>query len=176
MDHQERRQGVSFEVDGQPLSAAAGYPASGSGNIPVPCDNREHVITISTSGGGRPWSSRTLTVDMVAKTAPVLRPAITVFTMPVRVPCTVNPRPVMAKYRTVNANYIAFQLDGVAIPNLGTLPRNGAVKLPIPCDGTQHKVTLVAEGQGNSVAKITRPITALPDGPVTTDAETTTAP
>ncbi len=36
-------QGVSFEVDGQPLSAAAGYPASGSGNMPVPCDNREHI-------------------------------------------------------------------------------------------------------------------------------------
>lgn len=167
-------QGVSFEVDGQPLSAAAGYPASGSGNVPVPCDNREHTITISTSGGGT-TVSRSLTVNLVAKTAPVLRPAISVFTMPVRVPCTINPRPVVAKYRTSNANYIAFQLDGVAIPKLGTLPLNGAVKLPIPCDGTQHKITLVAEGQGNSIATVTRPITALPQGTVTAE-ETTTAP
>ncbi len=170
----ENTEGVSFEVDGQPLSAAAGYPASGSGNVPVPCNNREHTITISTSGGGT-TVSRSLNVDMVAKTAPVLRPAITVFTMPVRVPCTVDPRPVVATYRTTNSNYVAFQLDGVAIPNLGKLPLNGAVKLPIPCDGTKHKVTMVAEGQGNSVARITRPVTALPQSGAAQD-ETTTAP
>ena len=134
----------------------------------MPCDNREHTITISTSGGGTTVTRR-LTVDMVQKTAPVLRPAITVFTMPVRVPCTVNPRPVVAKWRTANTNYIAVQLDGVAIPKLGTLPLNGAAKLPIPCDGTQHKVTLVAEGQGNSIATVTRPITALPQGDVSDD-------
>lgn len=168
-------EGVDFEVNGQPLSAAAGYPASGSGNIPVPCNNRQNTITISTAGGGS-VASRTLNVDMVAKTAPVLRPAITVFTMPVRVPCTVNPRKVTAKYRTANANYVTFQLDGVAIPKLGTLPLNGAAKLPIPCDGTQHKVTLVVEGQGNSVAQITRPITAVPQSGAVTAEETTTAP
>ena len=167
-------EGVSFEVNGQPLSAAAGFPASGSGNIPVPCNGKQNTITISTSASGT-TASRSLYVDMVPKSAPVLRPAISVFTMPVRVPCTVNPRPVVAKYRTSNANYITFQLDGVAIPKLGTLPFNGAVKLPIPCDGTRHKVTLVVEGQGNSIAQITRPITALPQGTVTAEA-TTTAP
>ena len=168
-------EGVSFAVDGQPLSAAAGFPASGSGNVPVACDNQEHTITLSTSGGGTTVGRR-LEVDMVAKTAPVLRPAISVFTMAVRVPCTVDPRPVVATWRTANSNYVAFQLDGVAIPNLGTLPLNGAIKLPIPCDGTQHKITLVAEGQGNSIARITRPITAIPAGPVTTTPQTTTAP
>ena len=165
--------GVSFAVDGRPLPAAAGFPASGSGNVPVPCDNASHTIALSTSGGGTTVTRR-LTVDMVKKTAPVLRPAITVFTMPVRVPCTINPTKVVAKWRTQNADYIAVQLDGVAIPKLGTLPRNGAAKIPVPCDGTQHKVTLVVEGQGNSIATNTRPITALGQG--TTSDDTTTTP
>lgn len=165
--------GVEFSVDGQPLSAAAGFPASGSGNVPVPCDNTSHAIALSTSGGGT-TVTRTLTVDMVRKTAPVLRPAITVFTMPVRVPCTIDPKKVVANWRTQNADYVAVQLDGVAVPKLGTLPRNGAAKIPVPCDGTQHKVTLVVEGQGNSIAKNTRPITAIPQG--TESDETTTAP
>src|SRR5689334_9988669 len=33
---------VEFEVDGQPVSAGAGYPLNGIGNVPVPCDGREH--------------------------------------------------------------------------------------------------------------------------------------
>ena len=139
----------------------------------MPCDNRQHTIALSTSGGGD-TVTRSLNVDTVTKTAPVLRPAITTFTMPVRVPCTVNPRKVVAQWRTQNADYIAVQLDGVAIPKLGTLPRNGAAKLPIPCDGTQHKVTLVVEGQGNSIATNTRPITALPQE--TESNEVTTTP
>lgn len=39
--------GVDFAVDGEPVPANAGEPASGSGNVPVPCDGEEHEVTIT---------------------------------------------------------------------------------------------------------------------------------
>ncbi len=44
--------GVDFSVDGEPVPADAGNPASGSGNVPVPCDGSEHEVTLTASGGG----------------------------------------------------------------------------------------------------------------------------
>jgi hypothetical protein len=44
---------ISFTVDGQPLSAAAGYPPSGTGNVPVPCDGGRHEIWLFAYGQGQ---------------------------------------------------------------------------------------------------------------------------
>jgi hypothetical protein len=49
-------QAVSFSVDGQPLSAAAGYPPSGTGNVPVPCDGGRHEIWLFAYGPGQTQS------------------------------------------------------------------------------------------------------------------------
>jgi hypothetical protein len=49
-------QAVSFSVDGQPLSAAAGYPPSGTGNVPVPCDGGRHEIWLFAYGSGQTQS------------------------------------------------------------------------------------------------------------------------
>jgi hypothetical protein len=45
--------GISFAVDGQPLSAAAGFPPSGAGNVPVPCDGSTHDIELWAFGSAR---------------------------------------------------------------------------------------------------------------------------
>lgn len=44
---------ISFAVDGQPLSAAAGFPPSGAGNVPVPCDGTAHDIELWAYGAAR---------------------------------------------------------------------------------------------------------------------------
>jgi hypothetical protein len=49
-------QAISFSVDGQPLSAAAGYPPSGTGNVPVPCDGGRHEIWLFAYGRGQTQS------------------------------------------------------------------------------------------------------------------------
>jgi hypothetical protein len=49
-------QAISFSVDGQPLSAAAGYPPSGTGNVPVPCDGGRHEIWLFAYGPGQTQS------------------------------------------------------------------------------------------------------------------------
>jgi hypothetical protein len=48
----QNAQGVGFSVDGQPLPAAAGFPATGTGNIPVPCDGAAHKVTLTATGTG----------------------------------------------------------------------------------------------------------------------------
>jgi hypothetical protein len=43
-------------VDGQPLSTAAGYPPSGTGNFPVPCNGGRHEIWLYAYGAGQTQS------------------------------------------------------------------------------------------------------------------------
>lgn len=56
---------VDFSIDGQPLSAAAGYPTTGTGNVPVDCDNGTHQITLTAQGDGS--ISESITVGTVQK-------------------------------------------------------------------------------------------------------------
>jgi hypothetical protein len=44
---------ISFAVDGQPLSAAAGFLPSGAGSVPVPCDGKVHDIELWAYGSAR---------------------------------------------------------------------------------------------------------------------------
>jgi hypothetical protein len=48
----QNAQAVNFSVDGQPLPAAAGFPASGAGDIAVPCDGNAHKVTLTATGTG----------------------------------------------------------------------------------------------------------------------------
>lgn len=53
-------QAVNFSVDGQPLPAAAGFPTTGVGNIPVPCDGKPHKVTLTATGTGQVSLSRSV--------------------------------------------------------------------------------------------------------------------
>lgn len=171
--------GVSFAVDGQPVPAGAGYPASGRGNVPVPCDNSDHTVTLTAGGGGGTSAEHSGTVHTVPRRAPVARPAVTLLTMPTRLGCTEGESAAEARveWRTRNAESVAFHLDGEPVPGQGALPVRGSAGLAVPCDGSRHIFTLIAEGTGTSTAQVARPITAIPSrgGGQTPDAVTTGA-
>ena len=52
-------QSVEFQVDGAPVTAGAGYAVSGTGNVLVPCDGKEHEVALVAAGtSGRASVSR----------------------------------------------------------------------------------------------------------------------
>lgn len=168
--------GVSFSVDGQPVSAGAGYPVSGTGNVPVPCDTQEHTIVLTAgSASGKARARHSATVNTVPRQSPVVRPAITRLTMPTRVGCPAGAvdTDVKVAWRTRGAQAVQFVLDGEPVPAQAGLPINGAGNLAVPCDGIKHTFTLVAEGAGTSTGQARRPITAEPPAGASPDGTTT---
>lgn len=168
---------VSFSVDGQPVPAGAGYPPSGSGNVPVPCDDGEHTVTLDATGDGGDDVSHSVTVHAVPKTAPVARPAITRVTSPTRVGCTPGQDSVVAPvtWRTRNAHDVLLTLDGQEVGDSG-LPPNGGATVTVPCDGQRHFLKVIAQTSGTSEAQVRRPITAVAGGGSTAPVPTSTAP
>lgn len=170
---------VGFAVDGQPVPAGAGYPTSGDGDVPVPCDGAGHEITLTGSGTDGDDISHTVTVHAVPRNAPTARPAITRLTMPTRVGCPAGETTAMVtvSWRTRHAESVQFALDGQPVPAQAGLPVNGSGNLPVPCDGDRHMFELIAESTGNSMATVKRPITAVPAAAGTaTESGTSTAP
>lgn len=157
-------EGVSFAVDGQSVPAGAGYPASGRGSVAVPCDNADHTVTLTAGGAGGTSVEHEGTVHTVPRRAPAARPAVTLLTMPSRIGCTTgeSAAQVRVEWRTRNTEAVAFHLDGEPLPGQGALPVRGSAGLTVPCDGSRHIFTLVAEGTGTSTAQAARPITAIP--------------
>ena len=73
-------QAVNFSVDGLPLPAAAGFPVTGAGNIPVPCDGNAHKVTLTATGTGSAASlSRSVNTSNTPPPPPVGAPVITAF-------------------------------------------------------------------------------------------------
>ena len=63
----QNAQAVNFSVDGQPLPAAAGFPVTGVGRIPVPCDGNAHKVTLTATGTGTPAAlSRSVNTTVAA--------------------------------------------------------------------------------------------------------------
>ena len=96
-------QTVVFEVDGAPVTAGAGYPVSGTGNVAVPCDGKEHEVALVAAGaGGRASVSRQ--VNTATSPPPVGAPLVTRFHMLEDVTCPGGTAEVAAAWVTQNAS------------------------------------------------------------------------
>lgn len=157
---------VSFAVDGQPLPAAAGYPVSGTGNVPVPCDGMEHAIELVAANGSA-TASRTQHVNTSNAPPPNSGPMVTSFLILADVTCAGgSPVSVAASWTTQNATTVSFSVDGQPLPAAAGYPTSGAGNVPVPCDGRAHKVTLTAAGAANTQAASSRSVNTTPFAPV----------
>jgi hypothetical protein len=145
-------QAVNFSVDGQPLPAGAGFPVTGAGNIQVPCDGASHKVTLTATGTGPPASlSRSVNTSNTPP-PPVSGPVITSFTLIDDVTCSGAQASVPASWTTRGAQTVNFQVDGQPVSAGAGYPVSGVGKVPVPCDGREHLVTLFAAGQGGQVS------------------------
>lgn len=159
-------QAVSFEVDGRPLPAAAGYPVSGTGDIPVPCDGAEHAIELVASDGTR-TAERTQHVNTSNATPPSGAPTIASFQIHADVTCPGGASvPVAASWSTQNATTVSFAVDGQPLSAAAGYPTTGAGPVPVPCDGRAHKVTLTAANAANQTDSSSRSVNTTPYAPV----------
>ena len=165
----QNAQTVSFSVDGQPVSAGAGYPVSGVGKVPVPCDGREHLVLLVASGqGGQVSLARH--VNTSNSPPPPTAPSITRFDLLDDVTCSGTTVEVSAAWVTQNTQAVNFSVDGQPLPAAAGFPVTGVGRIPVPCDGAAHKVTLTATGTG-APAALSRSVNttvAAPSSPTTT--------
>lgn len=168
-------QTVEFQVDGQPVGAGAGYPVSGTGNVAVPCDGREHEILLVASGpGGRASLSRHVNTSNSPPRSGA--PSIGRFDVLDDVTCTGTTVEVAASWSTQNAQAVNFSVDGQPLPLAAGFPVTGAGNIPVPCDGAAHKVTLTATGTGTpaSASRSVNTSTSASGGTTTVATPTTT--
>ncbi len=142
---------VAFQVDGQPVSAGAGYPTSGKGNVPVPCDGKDHKVVLVASGEGT-TSAVAAHVNTQNAPPPPSAPVITNFQILATVSCpSTSPTvEVPAAWTTQNAQTISFAVDDQPLSAAAGFQPNGAGNIPVPCDGKDHEVSLTAAGPGGS--------------------------
>jgi hypothetical protein len=161
-------QSVSFSVDGQPVSAGAGYPVSGVGKIPVPCDGREHLVTLAATGpGGQVGLARHVNTSNAPP--PPAAPVISRFDVLDDVTCSGATVEVSAAWVTQNTQAVNFAVDGQPLSAAAGYPASGVGRIPVPCDGAAHKVTLTATGTGTPAAlsRSVNTTVAAPSGPTT---------
>ena len=173
----QNAQTVSFSVDGQPVSAGAGYPVSGVGKVPVPCDGREHLVLLVASGqGGQVSLARH--VNTSNSPPPPTAPSISRFDVLDDVTCSGTTVEVSAAWVTQNTQAVNFSVDGQPLPAAAGFPVTGVGRIPVPCDGAAHKVTLTATGTG-APAALSRSVNttvAAPSSPTTTVPASVVAP
>ena len=144
-------QTVNFQVDGQPVGAGAGFPVNGVGNTTVPCDGRAHQVTLSASGpGGQISASRQ--VNTSNNPPPPTGPSISRFDLLDDVTCGGASVDVPAAWVTQNVQAVDFAVDGQPLSAAAGFPVTGVGRIPVPCDGKSHTVTLTATGTGPPVA------------------------
>jgi hypothetical protein len=149
----QNAQAVNFSVDGQPLPAAAGFPVTGAGNIPMPCDGNAHKVTLTATGTGTPASlSRSVNTSTTPPPPPVGAPVITAFQVIDDVSCSGAQASVPMSWATRNAQTVAFQVDGQPVSAGAGYPVSGVGKVAVPCDGREHLVVLFASGAGGQVS------------------------
>ena len=166
-------QAVTFEVDGGPVTAGAGYPLSGTGNVAVPCDGKEHEVALVASGtGGRASVSRQ--VNTSTSPPPVGAPLISRFHVLEDVTCPGGTTEVAASWLTQNTQTVSFSVDGHPLPAAAGFPTSGTGNIAVPCDGNDHKVTLTATGTGPAAASSRSVNTTVSTAPVTPTTPTPT--
>jgi len=164
---------VTFEVDGGPVTAGAGYPLSGTGNVAVPCDGKEHEVALVASGtGGRASVSRQ--VNTSTSPPPVGAPLISRFHLLEDVTCPGGTAEVAASWLTQNTQAVNFSVDGQPLPAAAGFPTSGTGNIAVPCDGNDHKVTLTATGTGPAAASSRSVNTTVSTAPVTPTTPTPT--
>lgn len=174
---------VSFSVGGTEVPNAAGFPVSGTAELPVPCDGKSHAITL-TAKDGSASVKRTVYVNTQLPTPePPGAPDVTAFQILENVTCPAGqPLLVAAAWATTNATAVSFSIDGQPLPAAAGYPVTGAGKIPVPCDGNEHVVTLTAANAANQTSALSRPVNttvATPPPPQTTTVTatvTTTVP
>ena len=165
-------QTVGFEVDGAPVPAGAGYPLTGTGNVAVPCDGKEHEVALVAAGaGGRASVSRQ--VNTTNTPPPAGAPMITRFHVLEDVTCPGGTAEVAAVWATQNTSAVNFSVDGQPLPAAAGFPTTGTGNIAVPCDGNDHKVTLTATGTGPSASSSRSVNTTVSTSPATPTAPTT---
>jgi len=171
-------QSVVFEVDGAPVTAGAGYPLSGTGNAQVPCDGKEHEVALVASGpGGRASVSRQ--VNTFTSPPPVGAPLIARFHVLEDVTCPGGTAEVAASWATQNTQAVSFSVDGQPLPAAAGFPTSGTGNIAVPCDGSDHKVTLTATGTGPAAASsrsVNTTVSTTPTSPTLPTSPVTAAP
>lgn len=165
---------VAFEVDGRPLPAAAGYATTGTGDLTVPCDGREHEVTLVATGEGT-TVRRSQHVNTRSTAPPPGGPTVTAFQVLGDVSCPGGEQfPVAAAWATQNATTVSFSVDGQPLPAAAGYPTTGTGRIPVPCDGRAHKVTLTAANAANATSALSRSVNTTPYAPVPPVTTTTT--
>src|SRR4029079_18203601 len=100
-----------FQVDGQPVSAGAGFPVSGTGKVPVPCDGREHLVTLFAAGQGC-QVSLARQVNTSNAPPPPTAPVISRFDLLDDVTCSGTTVEVSAAWVTQNTQAVSFSAAG----------------------------------------------------------------
>jgi len=135
------------------LPAAAGFPVTGAGNIPVPCDGNAHKVTLTATGTGSPASlSRSVNTSNTPPPPPVGGPVITAFQVIDDITCSGAQASVPTSWATRNAQTVNFQVDGQPVGAGAGYPVNGVGNTAVPCDGRAHQVTLLAAGPGGNIS------------------------
>jgi hypothetical protein len=167
-------QTVEFEVDRQPVSAGAGYPVNGIGNVPVPCDGKSHTVVLAAFGSGVQVSVARQ-VNTSNSPPPSDAPTIRRFDILDDITCSGSTVDAPGAWLTQNAQAVNFSVDGQPLPAAAGFPVSGVGNVAVPCDGHSHTVTLTATGSGAS-ASLTRAVNTIDSSSSTTTTTTTTAP
>jgi len=90
------------------------------------------------------------------------QPSITKFSVPETLTCTGTQKKLVfeARYGTLNAKTVTFELDGTLLPDDETFaPGEGRADLEYPCKQKSLEVTLVATDAGGDQVTKTKPVT-----------------
>jgi hypothetical protein len=167
-------QTVEFQVDHQPVSAGAGYPVNGIGNVPVPCDGKSHTVVLVGFGSGVQVSVARQ-VNTSNSAPPSTAPTVQRFDILDDVTCSGSTVNAPAAWHTQNAQAVNFSVDGQPLPAAAGFPVSGVGNIAVPCDGRSHTVTLTATGSGAS-ASLSRSVNTSTTSGGTTTTTTTPVP
>lgn len=100
-----------------------------------------------------PAASTTAAATTTSTAAPSANgPFITSFQIIDDVNCTGSPTDVPVSWSTRNAQTVKIEIDGQPLGSVPDQPLNGISKVSLPCDGREHAVVLVAQGEGQQVS------------------------
>ncbi len=158
---------VSIAVDGGTVSDDAGRALSGSAAVPVPCDDAVHRIVLTAFGAGTAAATHAVDVRTVRE-PPAGTPAITTMQAPAEVGCTGAQAMVPVRWATENVQAVSFAVDDEPVPANAGEPVSGDGDVPVPCDGSDHRITLTGAARDGDDVSHSLIVHAVPDAPPVT--------
>jgi hypothetical protein len=129
--------------------------------VPADDDAPTSALPLPHSSGGTIVLPRSTTGLPGTTFLPGAKPQVTSLAVPTTVACAgAASQTVTASFSTVNADRVAFVLDGRQLP--GDAPTSGAFAITIPCDDRTHVLLVTAVSPDNQTAVDSRAITAGP--------------